>query len=726
MEKPMFYYGSAYLWTLMLIAFTGVGMAIGLLVAAAGALCWLLYRLRHVAQGREKRKFFLVAAGVVMVACIAFLVQTKVFYEPALEYAGGTVEGRFLVTEVLNDSSSGAHRCVLKPEGRGPTRKLRFSSSSYTPRVGDVFSAKLDLKLLGEPAPEVARYYKSRGLYLGATTKDRVTAEPFREAAEKGTLDPGPLRLAWWNLRIGLVSFREKLTGEIETWLGAEEASLLKGMLLGDKTDLSPETSTALKRAGVLHLFAVSGFHVSLWSMLWYKGVLRLGGSRKLSGGSALLFLFLFVALTGFSKSAIRAGIMLGVFFLGRMLVRSPEPLNSLGVAAFCVLLPNPFYAGDTGVLLSYFATLGILGLYPPVLRDVRGWLKEKVPNYKRRKRVEGALSLLLLSLATFVATLPVVTLSFGEVSLVTVLSNLLVSSAASAAIFLTGIGALFSPVALLKLLTPWCFLGGGLLAKGILFLCQQFSQWSFAYVSLTGKGFGLGLVAALLVGTAGFVLYGSSRDKGMVRVTALLAAIVLLTSVFTDTALSRDVPKVTFLNVSGTCIVLTYRHAAFVIGTGSDEYSSEEGVHRLLQREGISEVTALVVPRESKTESGALEVFRTSFSPRTLLEPSDLEKQNAGTLRLLPSVSLTLYREGQDIPAALLVVEKVPFLLLFRPSADRTVLPPEALQAPVCFCRGKAPDGLKSALSSYIIVSGETGEIEARVHNGRAQLYRW
>lgn len=725
MDKPMFYLGSAYLWTLMLIALTGKGMAIGLFVTATCVVGWLLYRQWHAYQGGEKRKFFLAVAGIVGTACIAFLVQTKVFYEPALQYAGGSVEGTFLVTEVLNDSSSGAHRCVLKPEGGGPGRKLRFSSSTYKPRVGDVFSATLDLSLLGEAEPAVVRYYKSRGLYLGATAKDRVTSTTFQEAAEQGTLNPMPLRLAWWNLRLKLVGLRETFSDQIDEWLGEDEAAVLKGMLTGDKTDLSPELNNVLKRAGVLHLFAVSGFHVSLWSMLWYKFLLYLGAGKKTSGGGAILFLFLFVALTGFSRSAVRAGIMLGIFFLGRCFTRSPSALNSLGVAALCILLSNPFYAGDTGVLLSYFATLGILGFYPPLIREARSVLKAKIPNYRRRKRVENLVAILLISLCTFVATLPVVTLSFGAVSLVSLLSNLLVSSASSGAILLSGLGAVFSQVIILNLFTPWCFLGGGLLAKGILKVCGSLSRWPLAYVTLTGKGFGLGLVAAMLVGTVGFVLYGSLQDKGLVHVTALLSVIVLLASVLTDTALYRDVPKVTFLNVSGTCIVLTYRHAAFIVGSGSEEYASEHALQDLLQREGIAEVKALVLPRESKTEAGARETLEADFSPERVLEPTEFSDSKVETVRFLPEASLELYRQGSDYSSALLEVQGVRFLLLFRPTADIDRLPADARSAPVCFCRGKRPEGLKSPASSYIIVSGETGEIEARIHNGRVRLYR-
>mgnify|MGYP002519688696 FL=1 len=419
MEKPMFYFGSCYLWTLMVLSLTGMGMAVGLMVATVPVCIFLIDRLRRPVQGKQKLKFFLAAGAIVLVACIAFLLQTMLVYRPALSHAGEEVSDTFLVTEVLNDSASGAHRCVVLVEGREPVRRLRLSSDTYEPRVGDVFRGTLQLKALGEQNPAVARYYKSRGLYLGATSSGRIDADPLDETEARGDVTVPPVRLAWWTLRIRLTTLRETLTGRIEEWLPPEEAGVLEGMLVGDKTDIGPDTNTAFQRAGVLHLFAVSGFHVSLWTMLVYKILLHFGAGRKTASGGAILFLFLFVALTGFPRSAVRAGIMLGVFFLSRMFVRSSEPLNALGVAVLVIVLPNPFYAGDTGVLLSYAATLGILSWYPSLSGALREYLMERIHNYKLRKRVESPLAVLLVSLCSFVFTLPVMVLTFGNVSLV-------------------------------------------------------------------------------------------------------------------------------------------------------------------------------------------------------------------------------------------------------------------------------------------------------------------
>ena len=459
--------------------------------------------------------------------------------------------------------------------------------------------------------------------------------------------------------------------------------------------------------------------------MLVYKILLHFGAGRKSASGGAILFLFLFVALTGFPRSAVRAGIMLGVFFLSRMFVRSSEPLNALGVAVLVLVLPNPFYAGDTGVLLSYAATLGILSWYPSLSKTLREYLMERIPNYKLRKRVESPLDVLLVSFCSFVFTLPVMVLTFGNVSLVTLLSNLLVSSASSAAILLTGLGSLLAAVPGLSLLCPWCFLGAGVLARFMVSSCTVLAGLPLAYISLSGRGFGLGLAGALLVTVAGFVLYSSLQERGLIRVTALLSVIVLLGSVFTETALNRTVTHVVFPDVEGSCAVVIHRHGAAIVGCGSDEYGSVQALKDLFQREGVTKVSALVVPRETKTEAGAVKAVKEAFEPEVYLPPESFAGPEEQVIDLWPEVTLHLYRQERDYPAARLAVQGVDSLLLFRPTVRVDALPPEARSAAICYLRGKRPEGLKLPTSSYIIVSGETGEVDARVSKGRFRLYR-
>ena len=726
MDKPFFYFGSAYLWTLMLIALTADGVAWVFLAGSLLACPVLLVRLRTQRTGTEKRKFFLLCVLVIAAAAAAFLLQLHLVYRPALAQAGEEVVLDGYVTEVLNDSMTGAHRCVLRTLDGEPVRQVRFSSTHYRPAVGDSFRVKATLRALGEQSAEVQRYYRSRGLYLSASTTGRVDAVPLTERIAAGDIAWSPFREAAVRLVLRIGQVREDMEAVVEEWLPQEYAAVLNGMLVGDTEGIASGTRDTFRRSGVMHLFAVSGFHTSLWAMLLFHFLLRCGAGRKTSSGLTILFLLFFVVLTGFARSAVRAAVMMGVFFLSRLILRSPDPLGSLGVAVLCVVAPNPFYGGDAGVLLSYFATLGILSLYPPVMKEVRDrFLKERIHDYRRRKRLDSAISLLVIAGSTFVMTLPVVALTFENVSLLNLVSNLLLTGAASAAIFLTGAGSVFGLVPGLSLLTPWCGLAAGTLARYILKVCETLSALPFAYVTLTGKGFLLGLGAALLVTTAGFVLYGSLQDPGLVRMTALLSVIVLLGSVLADTAMNRNVTKVFFSDVEGTCIVVTHRHAAWLIGAGGDEYGTPLQVDDIFSRESVSTLPAIVVPRDKKTEAGALEALLEDREPGLLVRPEDLPDAPVQTVRLAPEITLELYRQDGDDCAGLLTVQDVDLLLLFRPTVDLDRLPEDALRAPIVFLRGNRPEHLKLPSSSYIIVSGETGEIETRVRSGTFRLYR-
>ena len=133
-----------------------------------------------------------------------------------------------------------------------------------------------------------------------------------------------------------------------------------------------------------------------------------------------------------------------------------------------------------------------------------------------------------------------------------------------------------------------------------------------------------------------------------------------------------------------------------------------------------------MIVPRESKSEGGALETVEQIFSPKTILRPEDFSGPEVQSIRLLPDIRLRLFRQNGEYPAGLLEVQGVRILLAFRPTVNLSVLPEEAQNAPIAFFRGKRPEGLKSVSSSYIIVSGESGEVEARIHRGKACLDRW
>ncbi|MGB2470783.1 MAG: ComEC/Rec2 family competence protein, partial [Flavobacteriales bacterium] len=114
------------------------------------------------------------------------------------------------------------------------------------------------------------------------------------------------------------------LAGRWRTWVkrtfSTDESGLVLGMFAGDKKSVSPEVQLALRQLGLSHLLAVSGYHVSLVSLVFFLLMQR--QQRLLRWGSVLgvPVVWAFVAATGWSLSAIRAATMatLGWWFLVR------------------------------------------------------------------------------------------------------------------------------------------------------------------------------------------------------------------------------------------------------------------------------------------------------------------------------------------------------------------------------------------------------------------------
>ncbi len=113
------------------------------------------------------------------------------------------------------------------------------------------------------------------------------------------------------------------------------------------------------------------------------------------------------MALAGFSKSIIRAGIMMIVMLCGRLFNERSDTLNSLGIAVFIICL-NPFAVTDAGALLTVTAVLGLIIIDPMLI----GLYKPKT------KLVYYVYKTVCASLSVFLTTLPVVCITFSYVSM--------------------------------------------------------------------------------------------------------------------------------------------------------------------------------------------------------------------------------------------------------------------------------------------------------------------
>ncbi|MFH1016949.1 MAG: ComEC/Rec2 family competence protein, partial [Pseudomonadota bacterium] len=278
----------------------------------------------------------------------------------------------------------------------------------------------------------------------------------------------GVVRPAHGFLRRGLNRLRADILDRSDLFLGAESSALLKCLVFGAGKEVPDELREAFRRAGVLHLLVVSGFHVSLVFLIaaFLGGFLATRSAflvrrfpvfyaRILSG---LLGAGLFCALTNLPIPTFRA---LAMALVGVVLVcirRRVDPIAVWLAVAAAVLAWQPLYLYDPSAQLSFLAVLGIL----VTVRVVRDREKSRVLNSKRR--LEWLRLSFLTALGATLFTFPALVFHFHRISVWTLLGNLLFVPLFGSVSTALGVAAAY-------LTGPFSFAGNYLL------LC--FEQWN-------------------------------------------------------------------------------------------------------------------------------------------------------------------------------------------------------------------------------------------------------
>lgn len=195
----------------------------------------------------------------------------------------------------------------------------------------------------------------------------------------------------------------------IHTWRSSLRQKLLlslpgitRGYMLASWLGVKdPDLVRIHSRSGTVHLLAVSGFHVAMLASVLFFIFRHFRGCDVVIS----LFLWIYVALTGFSPSSFRAAAMLQLVLISRLLGRPVTPINSVSSAGVLMLILNPFCFWDLGWRMSMTASLTI----------------SSVVELDFPKRIKALLVSPLVWLSTAFLTIS----AFGEVPLAGTILNL-------------------------------------------------------------------------------------------------------------------------------------------------------------------------------------------------------------------------------------------------------------------------------------------------------------
>ena len=142
-----------------------------------------------------------------------------------------------------------------------------------------------------------------------------------------------------------------------------DKSGLVLGMFAGDKKCVDREVQTAMRRLGLAHLLAVSGYHVSLVSLLFFFLLQMQQRFLRVWSVAGVAMVWTFVAATGWSLSAIRAAVMVSFGWWFWVRGRSLSPWGLLGAAACVVAAIEPLSPCQLGAQLSFAATSALIAL---------------------------------------------------------------------------------------------------------------------------------------------------------------------------------------------------------------------------------------------------------------------------------------------------------------------------------------------------------------------------
>jgi competence protein ComEC len=165
------------------------------------------------------------------------------------------------------------------------------------------------------------------------------------------------------------------------------EGGIMKALLIGDMSDIPQQIKDQYSRTGVNHILSISGFHVGIIALalfqVWFAisrlfpAVLLYLNFKRFALLLSIPLVIYYMFLSGAAPATARSVIMLCLLAAGLTLERESDPVNSLSLAAFALLLVNPANLYDISFQLSFLALWGLTVITPLLAKPFKstsGW----------------------------------------------------------------------------------------------------------------------------------------------------------------------------------------------------------------------------------------------------------------------------------------------------------------------------------------------------------------
>lgn len=374
------------------------------------------------------------------------------------------------------------------------------------------------------------------------------------------------------------------------------EASILNGIILGNREHIEEEILSLYRNAGIYHILAISGLHitilVSFLSKIFDKIHPRYGKVI------VILIISFYCIFTGASISTVRATIMSIIYLIGFIIYKRYDFISSVFISMLILLIINPMYLFDIGFLYSFTAVLSIafLGLKLTEIKNFPAYVKP-----------------FIISFFVAIGIKPITMYNFYNINIIDIFLNILVIPFMA---IVVGIGFISLLISLINIKIATFVVGFVYyILRFFTYICLVLDRMEFTNIAISKPSILILILYYLTLGTVAFCLY----DKHLIRKRKKFIKASILTF-FTIFILGNIIPKpleITMLSTyKGEAIVGKYNNFSFLIDSGDSnpksKYNiSESVIMPFLNSKGINKLDAIFVTNCSENYiTGVIEIL--------------------------------------------------------------------------------------------------------------------
>ena len=463
------YYGSAYTY----IAHICIGLF--------GAAFILILNLTVKRDFVKSLSVYLIPIVLAFLLCgVISLLTFNIDKNKTLEYDGIQDTYEVLIEEIDYESAYMSGYVAYIEELDVRVVLLTYGDE---PNLGDKLIADIEIsRLMGMPHgydPQLK--YTEKGIFLQAQCNDFTI-----ESRENYTL------------KIYLRKINASFNEIIKERVNSDTFPLISAIFLGNKGELFDSDYRDFARLGISHILVLSGMHLSIIAALVGYLFSKTRLKRQIRYILTILAVWLFVGLSGFSESVLRAAIMLTIFYAFFLIRIRADFITRIFVSVALICIFAPYSVFSFGLLLSFLAVIGCV---------ISG---EIIKSTERKSKLRLIPMAIITTVVIVLFTLPVTFLKFGYVSTVSPLANLILVPIFTVLLYLSPLVLIFGGVP---------FIGNGIcfacekIAGLILLITRNTASYKFVTIPFNSN-IHVYAVAIIFVAFVAFLLLSKKRRK--------------------------------------------------------------------------------------------------------------------------------------------------------------------------------------------------------------------